>query len=58
MAGLLTSCSISGQKFIANIGVGLNLMAAPLEGSTCLAKHTNVPIDINRICESLIRNIL
>lgn len=58
VAGLLASCAIYGQRYLATIGIGLNIMAAPLEGSTCLARYAKEDLDVSRISQRLIINIL
>ena len=46
VAGVLTRCSIFGDKFVAKIGVGVNLNADPPEGATNLLKYSKSFINV------------
>lgn len=58
VAGLLTSCSISGQNYYGTIGIGINIRSAPIEGSTFLQKHQKEEIDLDKFTARLIKNVL
>ena len=58
VGGLLTTCSVSGQKWLASIGIGLNISLAPLSEATHLQKYTEAKLQVDDFARLLVRNIL